>query len=76
MFPFQFTATSQLLLDLVGLLFVAGALIYLVFALIMVRQIIIMRKTLITSFSPVILTLGLVHLFVSIVVFAFLIMLL
>lgn len=43
-------------------MFVIGAILYLIFALLVLRQIDLMKKTLITPFSPVVTTLGLVHL--------------
>jgi len=49
--------------------FLIGALLYLVFAFVMVRQISIMKKTVITDLSPTITLLGLIHLIVSIMVF-------
>lgn len=44
------------------IMFVAVAVLYLIFALLVLRQIDLMKKTLITPFSPVITTLGLIHL--------------
>jgi hypothetical protein len=42
--------------------FILGVLIYLVFAIIIVRQIHVMKKTLITPFSPIVQTIGYTHL--------------
>ncbi len=51
------------------LLFLTGSLLYLVFAVVVVRQINIMEKTIMTDFSPVITLLGLMHLAFTISVF-------
>ncbi|NCN87609.1 MAG: hypothetical protein GW941_01795 [Candidatus Pacebacteria bacterium] len=67
---------NSLLLGGVKGLFILGVLVYLVFAIIIVRQIHVMKKTLITSFEPVVLTIGLTHLtFVLIVGILFLLIL-
>jgi hypothetical protein len=67
---------NTLLLAGVKGLFLLGILVYLVFAIIIVRQIHVMKKTLITSFEPVVLTIGLTHLaFVLIVGILFLLIL-
>lgn len=66
--PFTF---STLLEALLKILFVIGAMLYLVFAFVVVRQIHVMKSTVITPFSPVVQLLGFVHL-----VFAFSILLL
>ncbi len=42
--------------------FLIGAIFYLIFAVVVIRQIAVMKKTLITSFSPVIQSLGYLHL--------------
>lgn len=59
---------GTLLLSLFKLLFVLTALLYVVFAFVVTRQIKIMRTTLITSFSPIVRTLGYAHLLLAIVV--------
>lgn len=53
---------SSLLLTGVKGMFLLGILIYFIFAIIIVRQIHVMKKTLITPFSPVVLTIGFGHL--------------
>ncbi|MCA9369745.1 hypothetical protein KC686_01165 [Candidatus Woesebacteria bacterium] len=50
-----------------GMFLVAGVL-YVAFAFVVVRQIHIMRSTLITSVSPMLLLIGYIHLVVSIIV--------
>jgi len=45
--------------------FVLGAILYLIFSILVIRQIKVMRETLITDVSPMIKTLGLVHFFVA-----------
>lgn len=59
-------SAESAILFLVKLLFILAGLIYVVFAVIVVRQVHVMKQTLITSFSPVILLLGYIHLFVAI----------
>lgn len=49
--------------------FVVGSLVYLIFAVVVIRQIAIMKRTVETSFSPVVQILGYLHLAVSILVF-------
>ncbi|NCN03933.1 MAG: hypothetical protein GW942_02565 [Candidatus Pacebacteria bacterium] len=67
---------DRFLLGGVKILFLIGILLYLIFAIIIVRQINVMKKTLITPFEPVILTIGLTHLaFVLIVGVLFLLIL-
>jgi len=60
------TITPELLVQglnqVFKLFFVASAILYLVFALLVVRQIDLMKKTLITPISPAITTLGIIHL--------------
>lgn len=53
---------SLFLMGIKGL-FLIGVLIYFIFALIIVRQIHVMKKTLITPFSPFVQTIGYTHLF-------------
>lgn len=50
------------------ILFVLGGALYIVFAFVVVRQISLMRQTLITSFSTIIQLIGYVHLIFSILV--------
>ena len=52
-------------------LFIAGGLVYLVFSLVVHRQITIMKKTLTTPLSPIITLLGLAHLALTIFTLAF-----
>lgn len=51
--------------------FIFGGIIYIVFAVVVIRQIATMRKTLVTSFSPVIRLLGYLHLALSLAVLLF-----
>lgn len=44
------------------IMFTVSAVLYLIFALLVLRQIDLMKKTLITPFSPFVTTLGLIHL--------------
>lgn len=58
------------------LLFILGALLYTVFAIIVVRQIQLMKNTVVTDFSSVVQLLGYLHLvFALVVVVAFLVLL-
>ena len=57
------TLSTLLLMGVKGM-FLIGVLIYFIFAIIIVRQIHIMKKTLITPFSPIVLTIGFGHLIV------------
>lgn len=52
-------------------LFLALFFFYVVFAFVVTRQVTIMRKTLITPFSPVLTTVGYIHLAVAIIFFVF-----
>lgn len=52
-------------------LFVAGAFLYTLFTLIVIRQIGLMKKTLITEFSPLIASIGVVHFFLATIVLAY-----
>ncbi len=51
--------------------FILGAIIYIVFAVVVIRQIAVMKKTVSTSFSPVIQTLGYIHLAAAVGVLLF-----
>ena len=62
---------NDLTLLLFKVMFVVTAFLYVLFAIVVVRQISIMRSTLITSFSPLLTTVGLVHLLFSIGVLIF-----
>lgn len=44
------------------IMFVISAVLYLIFALLVLRQIDLMKKTLITPFSPIVTAFGLIHL--------------
>ena len=60
----------------VKLFFIVGGLLYLVFSFVVVRQIAIMKRTIITPLSPLVTTLGYVHMAVTAgVVFLFWMML-
>ncbi len=56
--------------------FIIGGAIYVIFSVVVIRQIAVMKRTLITSFSPVIRILGYVHLVLSILVLLFYIVIL
>jgi hypothetical protein len=64
--PFSPIVFNDLLLNGVRVLFYIGFFFYIVFAFIALRQIEIMRKTVITPFSPVVLLLGFLHLLVAV----------
>ncbi len=55
--------------SLLKLIFVGGALFYLIYTFIVMRQIHIMKKTLITSFSSSVNLLGLINLFLALSLF-------
>lgn len=57
-------------LALMGLkgLFLLGVLIYFIFSILIIRQIQVMKNTLITPFAPIIQTLGLLHMVAVIIV--------
>jgi hypothetical protein len=57
---------TLVLLGGVRILFYLGFVFYVIFAFIALRQIEMMRKTVITPFSPVMLILGLLHLLAAI----------
>jgi hypothetical protein len=68
------TTTSGFQLDTLTngvfkLLFVAVALLYVVFAFVVTRQIKVMRTTLITTFSPVVRIIGYLHFLYAVAVF-------
>lgn len=68
-------ATEDVLLWAVKLLLIVAGILYLIFGFIVTRQITVMRNTLITSFSPLLNLLGLVHLGVGAVVLLFFVLL-
>lgn len=53
---------NELLLAAFKFFLVVSALLYMIFSFVILRQIKIMKNTLITSFSPVIRTAGIIHL--------------
>lgn len=61
----QIPLSNTPLLSFFRLLFIAGSVLYLLFAIVIIRQIHVMRHTLITSVSPVIKTLGFIHFIVA-----------
>lgn len=60
-----------LVLGSVKIMFVVAGLLYVAFAVLVLRQIYIMKKTVITSFSPVVVLLGYAHLIMAILLFVF-----
>lgn len=64
------------ILWIVKALFLAGAFLYLIFSLLVTRQIDLMKKTLITSMSGTITLFGWLHLLIALLVFIFFIILL
>lgn len=67
MYPpvFEFGSAFEILLNGVRIIFYVGFFFYVIFAFIALRQIEVMRKTVITPFSPVVLLLGIVHLLIA-----------
>lgn len=63
-------SAQLLILMLVKLFFVIGGLLYFIFGFIVVRQIQLMRSTVVTPFSSVIQLFGLVHLLFAFLVLA------
>ncbi len=62
-FPNLDNLTTNLILEYCfRIMFYLGAIIYIIFAFVVIRQIAVMKKTLITTFSPVISLLGYLHL--------------
>lgn len=64
-------ALEMIILSLIKILFLVGFGIYVAFAFIATRQIGIMRKTIITTFSPVVTILGYMHLAAAVLVWLF-----
>jgi hypothetical protein len=62
---FQLT-NAPLFTGFVKFLFIIGALLYVAFSFVVVRQITLMRQTIITSLSPLLQILGYVHLLFAI----------
>ena len=62
---------NQSIISLFHILFVIVGILYLVFALLVIRQIDLMNKTLTTKFSTFATTLGIVHLGISILMLWF-----
>ena len=65
LFPSDITTAAILFTKI---LFIIGALLYVVFAVLVTRQIHIMRNTVMTGFSPVVQALGYLHLALAIMV--------
>lgn len=59
---------ESLLLVLFKILFVLAAFLYVLFSFVVIRQISLMRKTLITPFSPILSILGWLHSLIAIIV--------
>ena len=77
MFPeYSPALLSELLLNGVRVIFYVGFFFYVIFAFIALRQIELMRKTVMTSFSTAVLLLGMLHLFVALgaLLFAFIVL--
>lgn len=68
--PFSIAAINQatLLMSVFKFLFILTAVCYAVFAVIVVRQIQIMKNTLVTPISPVIFLVGFLHLIVAVII--------
>ncbi|MBW7943988.1 hypothetical protein H3C70_01155 [Patescibacteria group bacterium] len=65
------SSLNDILLGGVRILFYLGFFLYIIFAIIALRQIELMRKTVITPFSGVVFLIGLAHLLLAIAAFAF-----
>jgi hypothetical protein len=65
LFPSDLTILAVLLTKI---LFIIGALLYVIFAVLVTRQIHIMRTTVMTGFSPAVQALGFLHLGLAIMV--------
>lgn len=59
------TMANELLLGVFKFFLVVCGLLYMIFSFVILRQIKIMRGTLITPFSPIIRTLGIIHLILA-----------
>ncbi len=57
---------DRALLLVLKLFYIVGGMLYFVFSLVVVRQIAVMKKTLITPLSPTVTMIGYVHLFATI----------
>lgn len=66
----EFTSTTLNGFALLGLkgIFVMSAILYIIFAFLVIRQIQVMKKTLVTPFSPIFITLGFIHLAAAVIV--------
>ncbi len=64
---------DRILFDLLNIAFLIGFFLYVIFAFIALRQIDLMRKTVVTPFSPVVLVIGILHFLaaLALLVFAF-----
>lgn len=67
---------NALLIGVFKLLFILVSFFYVMFAVIVVRQVQIMKNTLITPISPVLLILSILHLIISVIIFALFILVL
>lgn len=67
---------QNIILLLVKLLLIVGSLLYLIFAFVVVRQVQVMRSTVLTPLSNVVQILGLVHLLFAVGVLLFFILVL
>lgn len=66
--PIDTLITSPILLLFFKFFLVALMIIYVIFSIVVIRQIAIMRQTLITTFSPVIRIAGYIHLLFAVLV--------
>jgi hypothetical protein len=62
---------NQLIVGSVKIMFVIAGILYLVFAGLVLRQVYIMKHTVVTSFSPIVVLLGYAHLVLAVLVFLF-----
>jgi hypothetical protein len=66
---------TNALSGLIKLLFVMAGLFYVTFAFILIRQVYVMKNTLITTFSPALIFLGYIHLALAVLVLLFFLLL-
>ena len=72
----EFTFNPNITLIFLKIFFVIGAFVYLLYSVIVAKQIMVMKKTLITGFSNVINLLGFINLIIAaILLFAFILFL-
>ncbi|HYD34945.1 MAG TPA: DUF5657 family protein [Vitreimonas sp.] len=69
--PLLNTEAAGVALGVIKLMFIVAGLLYVTFAVIVTRQVHVMKNTLMTTFSPMVQLLGYIHLVVAILVLVF-----